>query len=840
MDNLTPAMRQYMQIKHKYKDCVVFFRMGDFYETFYEDAKTTAEALDIALTKRGMKKDGQSIPLAGIPYHALDMYLAKMIKKGHKVAIVEQMEDPKLAKGIVKRDVVRIVTPGTVIEENILSDSNNYIASLSPGKSKYGLSFVDISTGEFIVTEATGLNDILIEIQKQNPSEVILPLTYETDEKTVKILKDAGIYVTYHSDVDFYEENAAASLQEHFNILSLDGFGLREKTRAVSSAGALLSYLYETQKNALRHITKIKPYSTKESMIMDITTVKNLELVRNLRDGSEKNTLLSVLNKTQTSMGYRLLKKVIMKPLVNLHKINERLVAVEELFKNNFLLEELIELLKKMSDLERLVSRVSMGHSNPRDLVSLHGSLEIIPEVKALLEDVESVLLIKLADMDPLRHLTKQIDEIIVDEPPVSVSDGKFVKEGYNDELDELRRISTNAKKIIREIESKERESTGIKSLKVRYNRIFGYYIEVTRTNSDNVPEHYIKKQTLVNSERFATPELKELEEKILTAEEKSIAIEISIFEDLITAALKEISKLQKISENISYLDVLCSFAKVSQLNRYVKPQVASNFKLSLKTARHPVVEIATQFVPNDTIITEQNRVKIITGPNMAGKTCYMRQVALNVIMAQMGCFVPADEAEINIVDKVFCRTGASDDISQGQSTFMVEMSETAQILNNATEKSLIVLDEIGRGTSTYDGVSIAWAVAEYIATQIKAKTLFATHYHVLNNLEKEIPCVKNYNIAVSEREDRIIFLRKILEGGTDKSYGIHVARLAGMPMSVINKSKELQFRLENEDKIAEKIIVETRKSVQKDFATEEIEEVERLIKTRQMRLDEV
>jgi DNA mismatch repair protein MutS len=839
MEDLTPAMRQYMEIKNKYKDCVVFFRMGDFYETFYDDAKVTSKALDIALTRRGIKNSEKEIPLAGIPYHALDSYLSKMIKQGIKVVIVEQLEDPRFAKGIVKRDVIRVVTPGTVIEQNVLGKNNNFIASILPGQIT-GLSFVDLTTGEFFCTEFESNEEAVNELLKYMPSEILLPSSLESNKKISQMLRERGFYLTFRTDVDFYFENAKNNLMKQFKVVSLDGYGLKGKDSAVSASGALLSYLYETQRNAVSHLNSIKYTSSQDYMFLDNTTIRNLELLKSLRDNSEKITLFSVLDKTTTYMGSRLLRKLILKPLLDTTKINERLLAVEELFTKQFILDELRDLLKNISDIERLISRINLDNSNPRDLVALHGSIELIPEIKKVLNDAESGMLVKLSEMDELRHIAKLIDDSIIDDPPISIQEGGFIREGYNEELDKLREISHNAKKVISQIEEKERNSTGIRSLKIRYNQVFGYYIDVTKPNISMVPQYFIKKQTLVNSERFITEELKVLEEQILTAEERIMSLEQELFKEIVSQIKKETEKIQHIADNISYLDVLSSFALVSMKNNYKKPVITKDYRLRLHKSRHPVIETITPFVDNDVVMNEDNRIMIITGPNMAGKSVYMRQVAINILMAQIGCFVPCEEAEIGIITKIFCRTGASDDISQGQSTFMVEMAETAQILNNADEKSLIILDEIGRGTSTFDGVAIAWAVAEYIASKIKAKTMFATHYHVLNELEKHVKGVKNYNIAVNEKEDKIIFLRKILEGGTDKSYGIHVAKLAGMPPEVIDKSREIQFKLENEDEISEKIIIETRKSKEKDKFRKEIEEVDRLIKSKQKRLDEI
>ncbi|MBT6773611.1 DNA mismatch repair protein MutS [archaeon] len=827
---LTPAMQQFMEIKNKYKDCIVFFRMGDFYETFYDDAKIVSKALDITLTKRRMKNSNKGIPLAGIPYHALDTYLAKMVNQGFKVVIVEQLEDPKKAKGVVKRGVVRIVTPGTVIEENMLTKNNNFIASVFIGE-KIGLSFVDISTGEFVVTEISE-NNLLDELKKKSPNEVLFPTSYENSE-IHHHLKDQ-YYITLRSDVDYYIENAKENLKNKFKVESLDGFGLKNKEFAISSCGAMISYLNETQRNSLDHLNTIKFFSTKDFMLLDNTTIKNLELI------NKENSLLSVLDNTMTSMGSRMLKQFILNPLIKKEKIELRLLAVEELKNKPFILEDLRDLLKNIADLERLISRINYGNANPRDLLQLQGSLELVPRFIKILNETESGLLGKLSELKVLREVTSLIDESIIDEPPAIITEGNFIKDLYNEELDRYREISRNAKSILREIEEKERIETGIKSLKIRYNRIFGYFIDVTKTNLSLIPSHYIKKQTLVNSERFITDELKELEDQILHATENIVKIEQELYGEIIEKIKKFTKDIQENANKLALLDVICNFTKISIMNNYVKPMIFENYKLKLVECRHPIVEKLTDFIPNDLSINVENRMMIITGPNMAGKSIFIKQIALNIIMAQIGCYVPCDFAEVSIVDKVFSRTGASDDITTGQSTFMVEMTQAAYILNNATENSFIILDEIGRGTSTYDGVAIAWAVVEHITKKIQCKTLFATHYHVLNNLEKEISGIKNYNIAVEESKDNIIFLRKIIEGGTDKSYGIHVAKIAGMPKEVIQKSKEIQFKLEKDDEISEKIIVETRKSQEIDNVNEEIEETERLIKSKQLRLDQI
>jgi DNA mismatch repair protein MutS len=827
IDELTPAMKQYMEIKGQHKDCIIFFRMGDFYETFFDDAKVTAETLDIALTRRGMKNDA-SIPLAGIPYHSLDPYLSKMVRKGHKVAIVEQLEDPRFAKGLVKRGLVRIVTPGTFLDQNLLTKSNNFIACVFLGD-KIGISLADITTGEFFVTELESMDELEVELSKHNTLELLVPSSKR--EKLKDLCK--RFFTTEVSDVDYYIENARKTLMDAFSVISLEGYGLAGKDDAVRASGAMLSYLQQTQKTSLLHINTIRYYNSRDFMLLDGVTIANLELL----GPEDKPSLLKVIDHTTTSMGARLLKSFMLRPLLDAKKINERLLSVEELFTKSFIHDEIRGLLKNIADIERLIARINIGNSNPRDLVLLQGSLEIIPDILKYLSDMETPLLGKVANMKVPLHITQMIDEAIVDDPPAYIQEGNFIKEGYNEDLDRLRSISGDAKRLMAQIEDRERQSTGIKSLKIKYNRIFGYYLDITNANLHLVPPHFIKKQTLVNSERYITEELKKLEEEILSADEKRVDIEIALYQEIVDAIVKETTSIQHISKNIAYLDVLSSFAKAAQQSDYVKPLVTDGFRLALKRSRHPIVEKLSSFITNDVMINEGNRMMILTGPNMAGKSVFMKQVALNVLLAQIGCFVACESAEIPVVDKIFSRTGATDDISMGHSTFMVEMTETAQILNNATDRSLVILDEIGRGTSTYDGVSIAWAVAEHLAAKIKAKTLFATHYHVLNDLEKHVKGVKNYNIAVREKDDQIIFLRKIVEGGTDKSYGIHVAKLAGMPKEVIEKSREIQFRLERDDEIAEKIIIETRKTEQKDAFHHEVEEVDRLIKSKQKTL---
>lgn len=852
MENLTPAMKQYMEIKNENKDCLILFRMGDFYETFFDDAKTIARELEITLTKRGKTPSGAKIPLAGVPYHSIDTYLPRLVKKGYKVAIVEQLEDPKLAKGVVKRGLVRIVSPGTLMDTASTLKSNNFIMGLSISENRFGASFADISTGEFIVTELSDFDEVINEITKFSPKEILIPSSYE-ESGYAKRLSDNAIFMNPYSDVNFYFDNAEKTLQEHFKVSSLDSFGLMNKDLAVSSSGALLSYIIETQRTALSYINKVRLYSNKDHMNLDKTTIKNLELVKSIADDSVKGSLLGVLDKTVTSMGARKLKNHLLSPLIDIDKIQERLDSVEELAAHEFIRGDIKDCLKNISDVERLISRINYGNANPRDLVSLKESLKIIPNIVSSLEKTKTELLKKLRSIPLLENVVELIERSIKDEPPAVLFDGGFIRRGYNEDLDSLREMTSNAKVFIKDLEAEEREKTGIRSLKIRYNKIFGYFIEVTHKNISQVPENYVKKQTLVNCERFITQELKEKESLILGATEKMIALEQKLFSEIIAEIIMSTEEIQKIANIIAQLDVLQSLSESAVKNRYSKPVINSGYDINLIGSRHPVIEEIVDFVPNDILITEKNRTMIITGPNMAGKSVTMRQVCLTVLLAQMGSFVPAEFAEIGIVDRIFSRVGASDDVMRGQSTFMVEMSETAQILNNATNKSLIILDEIGRGTSTFDGVALAWSVAEHINLKIRAKTMFATHYHVLNELEKEMPGVKNYNLLVSEEAGNIVFLRKLAEGGTDKSYGVHVAKLAGIPEEVIRRSKEIQAKLQKEDEIAERIVVEKKVDVEKEKESEKSsiekkseekniirEKVEKFTKVKQQRLDEL
>lgn len=818
---LSPGMRQYMDVKNKHPDCVVLFRMGDFYETFYEDAKTVAKELDIVLTARG--KGEKRAPLAGIPYHALDSYLGKLVKKGYKVCIVEQLEDPKKAKGLVKRGVVRIITPGTIIEDNILNkDNNNFIMSLNKEDDIYGITFADISTGEFLTAELKDENKLLGEIEKFNPAEIITPISFY-ESNIIKNIKQRDFCINSYDDRHFWIDKASSTLKEHFKVHNLDGFGIQDKQVSITSSGALISYLKETQMNSLAHINSIHLYNIEEYMILDSATQRNLELLKNIRDGTTRGTLFAIINKTTTSMGSRKLKKWLLRPLINVKKINKRLDAIEELVDNTLLREEIKDILSHFSDIERITARIIYNTANAKDLVALKNSLDLIPKLKHLMKECTSDFLTNIKDMDELKQVAELINQAIKDEPAATLREGNMIRRSYNHELDELRDISSSGKRWITELEEKEKQKTGIKSLKIRFNKVFGYFIEVTKANLHLVPKEYIRKQTQVNSERFITEELKHKEDLILSSQDKIYALEYELFQNILNKVSGNISTIQDIADKISSLDCFLSLSITASENNYIRPETNELDEISITGGRHPVVEkIEPSFVDNDCILNEKQRMKIITGPNMSGKSSYLRQNALIVLLAQIGSFVPAKQSIIGIVDRIFTRVGAYDDLSMGQSTFMVEMNETASILNNATSRSFVILDEIGRGTSTYDGFSLAWAIAEYLITKINAKTLFATHYHQLNKMSEEFPNIKNYNILVNEKEDDIIFLRKIVEGGTDKSYGIQVAKLAGLPDQVINRAKVLMKTLEEEDKIMKKL--ETQVISQKQFETEDDE----------------
>ncbi len=808
-DNLTPGMKQYVAVKQKYPDCLVLFRMGDFYETFYDDAVTAARDLEITLTSRG--KGEKKAPLAGIPYHALETYLARLVRKGHKVVIVEQIEDPKLAKGLVKRDVVRIVTPGTVMESSILdSKSNNYLMSLYINGDNFSAAVCDISTGEFLVVEDKKISTLANEIVKFSPKECIIPLTLMVNHEVMGVLKKSGVFVTDLDDRHFAFDNASQTVQKHFNVASLEGFGISNSSQAINAAGAMLTYIQNTQFSDLSYISRMSLVRHSNFMILDSSTLRNLELIKNLRDGTPRGSLISVMDKTLTSMGSRMIKKWVLEPLVDVSEINKRLDAVELLKKNTMLREELSGILKGIMDLERLISKVNYGTANPRDLLSLKASLMHVPFICKVLRPAlcqgENRLLSDVCAMDDFTSVVALLESSIRDDAPMTIREGNMIKHDFNEELKQLYDIKTNGRKYIQKIEDDEKKRTGIKSMKVGFNKVFGYFIEVSKSNLHLVPDTYVRKQTRVNSERFITEELKEQESMILGAQEKIEALEYEIYHDLMKKVALHTGHVQETSKKIAVLDVLLSFAKVSAENNYARPEVTDSSRIRLFECRHPVVEqLEKDFVPND-IILKDYEIMLITGPNMAGKSTVLRQVALNVLMAQIGCFCPATEAEVGVVDRIFTRVGAYDDLSMGQSTFMVEMIEAANILNNATSKSLIILDEIGRGTSTFDGVALAWSIVEHIYNRVKAKTLFATHYHILNKLETQFEKINNYNIAVKEQDDNIIFLHKLVEGGTDKSYGIHVGKLAGLPREVLDRAKDIQQKLEDEDEMMKKI----------------------------------
>ena len=809
MSDLTPLMRQYTQIKSRYKDSILFFRMGDFYEMFNEDAKVASRALQIALTKRG-KSGGMDIPLCGVPFHAAEPYIAKLIRQGFKVAVCEQVEDPRKAKGIVKREVIRVVTPGTVLEQGMLEErENHYLASWAAVNGGAGLSFLDLTTGAFLLTEKRGehLADFVLDrFGTYEPKELIVPEEIKGSPLLQQILREyPRLPVQYMEGWAFEGSEAYRKLTRHFNTTTLQGFGCEEFALGIAAAGALLRYAEETQKGSAPHILGIRALRDGDRMFLDVSTIKNLELVRSNLDGGKRGALLGVLDRTRTAMGGRTLRNFLLSPLLDPQEIRKRQDAVAELFENPQALNDLRDQMKEVHDMERLIGRATLGVANARDLLALASSLSPLPVIRAMMGRLESPLLAELhGEIDDLQDLFRLIQEAIHDDPPNTIREGRVIRDGYSGELDELRNIGREGKNWIARLENQERARSGINNLKVRYNKVFGYYIEVTRSNLGEVPEDYIRKQTLVNAERFITPELKEYEAKVLGAEERIIELEMELFARVRESVSKEAPRVQKTAGALAILDALSSLAEAARENRYVRPEITGETGIVIRDGRHPVIEAmegADPFVPNDTVMdTESQRLLIITGPNMAGKSTYMRQVALIVLMAQMGGFVPAGEARIGIVDRIFTRVGASDALVRGQSTFMVEMNETANILHNATGRSLIILDEIGRGTSTFDGISIAWAVAEFIHDRIRARTLFATHYHELTELAMTLNGVRNYNIAVKEWNDQVIFLRKIVDGGADKSYGIQVARLAGLPPGVIERSREVLANLEKSE----------------------------------------
>ncbi len=805
---LSPMMREYLKMKENYSDCILMYRVGDFYEMFFEDAKTVSKAIELTLTGKECGLEERA-PMCGVPFHAVDTYINKLIEQGFKVAVCDQVEDPKEAKGLVKREVTRIVTPGTNLDMQSLEDGrNNYIMGIVSMDDKIGAATADISTGEFYVTELPNTAKLLDEIQKFSPSEIICNNAFMVSGVDIADLRDRlGIMVTALGDEKFSDEAAQKTLLDHFKVYDLSALGLNDLTCGINAAGSLLGYLLDTQMNDLGHMNTIHAYRTDHYMILDSSTMRNLELTETLREKQKKGSLLWVLDHTKTAMGARYLRSCIEQPLIDENKINERLDAVEALNKDEISCEELQEYLNPVYDLERLSTRVSYGTANPRDLIALKTSLEMLPAIKNLMAHFESKRLKELhEELDDLQDLYSLIDKAINPDPPLAMKEGGIIREGYNEQVDDYRRAGTEGRQWLADLEDRERKETDIHTLKIKYSRVFGYVIEVTNSFKDKVPERYTRKQTLVGGERYITPELKELEDKILGAQDKLNSLEYELYAEVRQHINSQITRIQSTARALSEIDMLASFSYIARRNHYVRPIINTKGVINIKDGRHPVVENMIRldaFIPNDTQLdNDKKRLAIITGPNMAGKSTYMRQTALIVLMAQIGSFVPAKAADISIVDRIFTRVGASDDLGSGQSTFMVEMSEVAHILRNATSKSLIILDEIGRGTSTFDGLSIAWAVVEYIADKklIGAKTLFATHYHELTELEGKISGVSNYCIAVKEKADGIIFLRKIIKGSADKSYGIEVARLAGIPEAVLTRAHELVGQLSDAD----------------------------------------
>ena len=807
-NELTPMMKQYMQTKEEYKDCILFYRLGDFYEMFFEDALTASKELEITLTGKNCGLEERA-PMCGIPYHAVDSYLNRLVSKGYKVAICEQVEDPKTAKGIVKREVIRVVTPGTNLDTQGLDETkNNYIMCIVYMADRYGLSIADVTTGEYLVTELDSQTKLLDELYKFMPSEIVCNEAFYMSGMDLDDLKNRLHMAIYSLEAWYFDDALCReTLQEHFKVASLEGIGLSDCECGMIASGALLKYLEETQKNSLSHMSRLTRYATGNYMVLDSATRRNLELVETLREKQKRGSLLWVLDKTKTAMGARTLRKYVEQPLIDKESIVKRLDAVAELKDNAICREEIREYLNPVYDLERLVGKITYQSANPRDLIAFQSSLSMLPSVKYILKDMESDLLREIyEELDPLEELCDLVGRAIQEEPPLAMKEGGIIKDGYNDEVDRLRKAKSEGKNWLADLETREREKTGIKNLRIRYNKVFGYYLEVTNSFKELVPDYYTRKQTLANAERYIIPELKELEDTILGAEDKLCALEYELYCEVRNTIAAELTRIQRTAKAVAKLDVIASLALVAERNNYVRPKINEKGVIDIRDGRHPVVEKMIpndMFIANDTYLDDKKqRISIITGPNMAGKSTYMRQAALIVLMAQLGSFVPASSANIGLVDRIFTRVGASDDLASGQSTFMVEMNEVANILRNATNKSLLILDEIGRGTSTFDGLSIAWAVVEYISNSklLGAKTLFATHYHELTELEGKISNVNNYCIAVKEKGDDIVFLRKIVKGGADKSYGIQVAKLAGVPDPVINRAKEIVEELVTAD----------------------------------------
>ena len=806
--DVTPMMQKYLETKEQYKDCILFYRLGDFYEMFFDDAIKASKELELTLTGKSCGLEERA-PMCGVPYHAVEGYLSKLVSRGYKVAICEQVEDPKLAKGLVKREVVRIVTPGTNINTQTLEENrNNYLMCVFYMAQRVGVAVTDVSTGDFYVTEVEDVRKLMDEISRYAPSEIVLNeacLLCGIDFEELKGRTHTAVFPL--ENWYFEEDTCRRTLQEHFHVNALQGLGLADFAFGTLAAGALMQYLYETQKNALAHITHVIPYVSGKYMLLDSSTRRNLELCETMREKQKRGSLLWVLDKTKTAMGARTLRSYIEQPLIDKAAIEDRLDAIEELNSCGIERDEIREYLQPIYDLERLLGRVSYKTANPRDLIAFRNSLEMLPHIKTVLGDFRSSALRCMRDdIDGLEDIYELIRSAINDDPPLQVREGGIIRDGFDPNIDMLRNAKTEGKNWLAALEAEDREKTGIKNLKVKYNKVFGYYFEVTNSFLNLVPDYYIRKQTLVGAERFTTPKLKELEDTILNAEDKLFTLEYDKFCEIRDFIFEQLDRVQRTAKAIAHLDAICSLAVVAERNHYVRPKMTTDGVISIKDGRHPVVEQMISndmFIPNDTILDKQkNCIAVITGPNMAGKSTYMRQVALIVLMAQIGSFVPAKEARIGLVDRIFTRVGASDDLASGQSTFMVEMNEVANILRNATSESLLILDEIGRGTSTFDGLSIAWAVIEHISNRklLGAKTLFATHYHELTELEGKMHNVHNYCIAVKEKGDDIVFLRKIVKGGADKSYGIQVAKLAGVPDLVIDRAKEIVEQLSDND----------------------------------------
>ena len=805
---LTPMMQKYMETKEEYKDCILFYRLGDFYEMFFEDAKICSEELELTLTGKSCGLEERA-PMCGVPFHAADTYLNKLVNKGYKVAICEQVEDPKAAKGLVKREVIRVATPGTNLNTQELDETrNNFLMCVVYTTNAYGVSYVDVTTGEFYMTEFDSENKLLDEISKIAPSEIICNDSFLVSGIDISVLRERlNIAVSSVESWYFDEDKCEQVLKEHFKVSSLSGLGLDDYGIGINASGAVFQYLIQTQKISLDHITNIKPYIPNDYMLLDRSTRRNLELCETMREKAKRGSLFWVLDKTKTAMGARLLRNSIEQPLINIDEINSRHDIIEEFNDNAISREEIREYMGSIYDLERLIGKISYRSANPRDLISFRQSLSMLPHIKTILCTFEKSRLREFGEeLDALEDIFELIDSSIEDEPPISVREGGIIKEGYSEEIDKLRKAKTEGKTWLAELVEVEKENTGIKNLKVKYNKVFGYYLEVTNSYQDLVPKDWTRKQTLANAERYTTPKLKEIEDLILGAEDKLFALEYNVFCEVRDNIYNNIGRVQKVAKIIANVDMFASLAVVAEQGNYVRPQMTQDGTINIKEGRHPVVEKMIKndmFVTNDTYLDDkEHRISIITGPNMAGKSTYMRQTALIVLMAQIGSFVPAASAQIGVVDRIFTRVGASDDLASGQSTFMIEMTEVANIIRNATRDSLIILDEIGRGTSTFDGLSIAWAVVEYIADTrfLGAKTLFATHYHELTELEGKLESVNNYCIAVKEQGDDIVFLRKIIKGGADKSYGIQVAKLAGVPDTILKRARELVEQLSDND----------------------------------------